>query len=168
MTRTHTGRCSCGEITYRLTSEPMFTNCCHCRDCQRETGSAFAINAIYEADRVELLSGQPEVVTLPTESGRPHDVYRCPNCRIALWSDYGRRGYLYFVRVGTLDEPTQIKPDAHIYIRSKQPWVGLPVDVPAFEVYYDMKTLWSEASLMRRQAAADAAKAQKQQNRPGR
>jgi len=158
MPHVHTGRCSCGEVTYRLTSEPIFTNCCHCTDCQRETGSAFAINAIYEADRVQILTGRPEVVTLPTESGRPHDVHRCPKCRIALWSDYGRRGYLYFVRVGTLDEPTAIKPDAHIYTRSKQPWVGLPADVPSFRDYYDMKNLWSEKAQARRQAAFDKAR----------
>jgi hypothetical protein len=157
MSKTYIGRCACGEVTYRLTSEPMFTNCCHCRDCQRETGSAFAINAVIEADRVEILSGEPVVVTLPTNSGRPHDVYRCAKCQTALWSDYGRRGYLYFVRVGTLEDPTQIRPDAHIYTRSKQPWVGLPADVPAFEVYYDMKTLWPPAALARRQAASDAA-----------
>lgn len=154
-----TGRCACGEITFRLTSEPMFTHCCHCLDCQRQTGSAFAINALYEADRVELLSGTPQAISMPTDSGRPHDIYRCPKCQTALWSDYGRRGYLLFVRVGTLDEPGRITPDVHIFTRSKLAWVGLPDDVPAFDVYYDMKSLWPEAALKRRQAASDKAKA---------
>lgn len=159
MTATHTGRCACGEVSFRLTSEPMFTHCCHCLDCQRQTGSAFAINAIIETDRIELLTGAPEIVEVPTDSGYPHDIYRCPSCQTALWSDYGRRKYAMFVRVGTLDAPHRIAPDVHIYTRSKLPWVKLPEDVPAFEVYYDMKALWPEEAQARRQAASDRAKA---------
>jgi hypothetical protein len=154
MTETFDGGCACGAVRYRLESPPMFVNCCHCRDCQRQTGSAFVINAIIETDRIALLSGRPEPVSVPTDSGRPHDIHRCPRCRTALWSDYGHRPRLRFVRVGTLDEPSALKPDAHIFTRSKLPWVGLPPDAPAFEIYYDMKTLWPAASLERRNATA--------------
>ncbi|HEY5412888.1 MAG TPA: GFA family protein, partial [Caulobacteraceae bacterium] len=98
------GRCACGEVRYRLTGRPMFVHCCHCHDCQRQTGSAFVLNAIIETDRIELLRGAPEPATVPTVSGRPHDIYRCPTCRTALWSDYGRRPKLRFVRIGTLDD----------------------------------------------------------------
>ncbi len=157
MTQTHAGRCACGEVTFRLVSEPIFTNCCHCHDCQRQTGSAFVINAIIETNRIEILSGEPEPVSVPTDSGRPHDIYRCPKCQTALWSDYGRRGYMVFVRVGTLDEPTEITPDAHIYTRSKQPWVGLPADVPAFADYYDVNVLWPAEAKARWRAAKDRA-----------
>jgi len=146
------GGCSCGAVRYRLTSTPMFVHCCHCLDCQRQTGSAFVLNAMIEANRVEILTGEPVAVTVPTDSGRPHDIYRCPKCQIAVWSDYGRRGVLRFVRAGTLDDPKQLQPDVHIFTRSKQPWVRLPPDVPAFEVYYDMKTLWPAESLARRNA----------------
>src|SRR5262245_25938564 len=146
------GGCFCGAVRYRLTSEPMFVNCCHCRDCQRQTGSAFVINALIEADRVEWVSGAPEAAPVPTDSGRPHDVFRCPKCRTAVWSDYGRRGVMLFVRVGTLDDPAALPPDAHIFTRSKLPWVTLPAGVPAFEVYYDMAKLWPAASLERRRA----------------
>lgn len=146
------GGCACGAVRYRLRSVPMFVNCCHCRDCQRQTGSAFAVNAVYEADRVELLQGVPEPVTLPTESGRPHDVYRCPTCRTALWSDYGRRRVLLFVRVGTLDDPAALAPDVHIFTRTKLPWVQLPQGLPAVPVYYDVKELWPAESLARRRA----------------
>jgi hypothetical protein len=146
------GGCACGAVRYRLNSKPMFVHCCHCRDCQRQTGSAFVINALIETDRIALLSGEPESVGVPTDSGRPHDIYRCPKCRTALWSDYGRRPTLRFVRVGTLDEPSALSPDVHIFTRSKVPWVGLPSNVPAFDVYYDMKTLWPAESLERRRA----------------
>jgi hypothetical protein len=152
------GGCSCGAVRFRLTGAPMFVHCCHCRDCQRQTGSAFAINALYETDRIEILSSMPEPVSMPTDSGRPHDIYRCPHCRIALWSDYGRRPYLRFVRVATLDDPSAIVPDVHIYTRSKIPWVALPADVPAFTEYYDMKTLWPAAAQERRRIASAAAR----------
>ena len=144
------GGCACGNVRYRLSSAPMFVNCCHCRDCQRQTGSAFAINAVIETDRITLLSGRPEPVPVPTESGRPHDIYRCAICHTALWSDYGRRPGLRFVRVGTLDNPAALPPDAHIFTRSRLPWVELPKSAPAFEIYYDMEALWPAASLERR------------------
>ena len=152
MTKNLEGGCACGAVRYRLASAPMFVNCCHCRDCQRQTGSAFVLNALIEADCVTLLAETPESVPVPTDSGRPHDVYRCPKCRTAVWSDYGRRGVMLFVRVGTLDDASALPPDAHIFTRSKLPWVTLPAGVPAFEVYYDMKALWPAESLARRQA----------------
>ena len=151
-----TGGCSCGAVRYRLLSTPMFVHCCHCTDCQRQTGSAFVLNALIESDRVEILSGAPQPVSMPTDSGRPHDIYRCPSCQIAVWSDYGRRGVLHFLRVGTLDEPSAIAPDVHIYTRSKLPWVALPEGVPAFEAYYDTKSLWPAESLKRREALRTA------------
>ena len=104
---------------------PMFVHCCHCRDCQRQTGSAFVLNALIETGRITLLSGALEPVAVPTGSGRPHDIHRCRACRTALWSDYGRRPALRFVRVGTLDEPARLPPDVHIYTRSKLPWIEL-------------------------------------------
>ncbi len=146
------GGCACGAVRYRIKLPPMFVNCCHCRDCQRQTGSAFVLNAVIETDRIEVLKGVPEPVGVPTDSGRPHDIYRCPSCRVALWSDYGRRPKLRFLRIGTLDEASSIKPDVHIFTRSKLPWVKLPENVPAFDVYYDMKSLWPPDSLKRREA----------------
>lgn len=148
-----TGACSCGAVRYRLTSAPMFVHCCHCRDCQRQTGSAFVLNALIEADRVELLAGAPEPIAVPTDSGRAHVIHRCPGCRIAVWSTYGGVQQIRFVRIGTLDEPAQLAPDVHIYTRSKLPWIRLPEGVPSFEAYYDAKALWPAESLRRRAAA---------------
>jgi hypothetical protein len=130
----------------------MFVHCCHCLDCQRQTGSAFVINALIETDRIAQLSGEPIPIAMPTDSGRPHDVYRCPKCLTAVWSDYGGRPSLRFVRVGTLDDPALLTPDVHIFVRSKQPWVGLPAGVPAADIYYDMEKLWPAESLARRKA----------------
>ena len=147
------GGCACGAVRYRLTDAPMFIHCCHCTACQTETGSAFALNALIEADRVETLAGAPEPLTIPTESGLGQQVWRCPDCRVALWSNYGGAvDLLRFVRVGTLDEPAALPPDVHIYTRSKLPWVTLPEGAPAFEAYYGSKALWPAASLARRKA----------------
>ena len=148
-----TGGCSCGKVRYRLASAPMFVHCCHCLNCQRHTGSAFVINMLIEAARVELQGEAPEPVTMPLNGGSPNQIFRCPECRVALWSVYGNRHQILFVRGGTLDEPSTVAPDVHIYTRSKLPWVQLPASVPAFEVYYDPKALWPAASQERRKAA---------------
>ena len=121
------GGCDCRAVRYRLRSRPMFVHCCHCRWCQRETGSAFALNALIETDRVELLQGEVELVDTPSDSGKGQLIARCPRCRIALWSHYGGGGNVVsFIRVGTLDNPDAFPPDIHIYTSSKQPWVVLP------------------------------------------
>jgi len=146
------GGCACGVVRYRLTSEPMFVHCCHCLNCQRQTGSAFVINLLIEADRVELLSGEPEPVDVPRDDGSAQRIHRCPACQVAVYSEYGRPE-VRFVRGGTLDEPSSVAPDVHIFTRSKLPWVTLPEDVPAVEVYYDSKALWSAESLERLRAA---------------
>ena len=144
--------CFCGAVEFSLTAKPMFVHCCHCTDCQTQAGGAFAINAIIEAEHVRLTKGKPVRVTMPTESGRPHDIYRCAKCQTALWSDYGRRKVMLFVRVSTLKRPHRIVPDVHIFTRSKVPWVRLPPKARAFKVYYDMKKEWPAAALKRRGA----------------
>lgn len=146
------GQCACGAVRYRLKTGPMFVHCCHCTDCQRQTGGAFAINALIETDRIEILRGEPLPTRMPTDSGGVHDVYRCPDCATALWSDYGGRPEMRFVRVATLGDPAVLPPDVHIFARSKLPWVGLPADAQVFEVYYDMARLWPAESLARRRA----------------
>jgi hypothetical protein len=145
------GGCSCGAVRYRLASDPLFTHCCHCLNCQRQTGSAFVINLLIEADRVELLAGDPRPVDVPRDDGSNQRIFRCPACQVAVFSEYGRPE-VRFVRGGTLDEPSGAAPDVHIFTRSKLEWVELPDSVPAFEVYYDSKALWPSASLERLQS----------------
>ena len=146
------GSCSCRGVRYRMTSEPLFVHCCHCRWCQRETGSAFALNAMIEAERVVLLQGTPEVVNTPSASGKGQKIARCPSCRVALWSNYAGAGDAgHFVRVGTLLEPDRLPPDIHIFTSSKQPWVILPPDTAAVAEFYDRNSFWPQASVERRQ-----------------
>jgi hypothetical protein len=154
----HEGGCSCGAVRYRLTSDPLFVHCCHCLNCQRQTGSAFVINLLIEADRVERLAGEPQAVDVPRDDGSEQRIFRCPTCQVAVYSHYGHPGVL-FVRGGTLDDPSAVRPDVHIYTRSKVPWVTLPDSVPAFDVYYDSKSLWPAASLERLRAVMAASRA---------
>ena len=149
-TRNTDGGCTCGFVRYRLARPPLIVHCCHCRWCQRETGTAFALNAMIEADQVELLAGEVDVAMTPSLSGRGQKISRCPRCRVALWSNYSGAGdAVRFVRVGTLDEPDRLPPDLHIFTASKQPWVMLPADRPSFPEYYKAAEHWPQASLAR-------------------
>lgn len=153
------GGCACRAVRYRVTFAPIVVHCCHCRWCQRESGSAFALNALVESDRVELLHGEPETVPTPSASGKGQRIVRCPQCRVALWSHYSGGGdAVRFVRVGTLDAPDALPPDVHIYTMSKQPWVVLPSGAPAFAEFYDPATVWT-AQARDRYRAAKAAEA---------
>jgi hypothetical protein len=154
MTDSLEGGCACGAVRYRMDGPPIFVHCCHCTSCQTETGSAFALNAIIEAARVTVLKGAPEAVMTPSESGRGQQFWRCPTCRVAVWSNYGdTRDRIRFVRVGTLDKPDAITPDIHIYTCSKLPWVTIPEGALTAEAFYDVPATWPAESLARWGAA---------------
>jgi hypothetical protein len=147
------GSCTCRFVRYRMASKPLFVHCCHCRWCQRESGAAFALNAMIEADRVELLTGGVEAVDTPSNSGKGQKISRCPRCKVAVWSNYAGAGdAVRFVRVGTLDQPDRLPPDIHIFTSSKQPWVQLPAGTPALPEYYKAAEMWPQESLARRAA----------------
>src|ERR1700730_3881873 len=147
------GGCTCRSVRFSMRRAPLIVHCCHCRWCQRETGSAFVLNALVESSHLVLLSGSPEFVSIPSNSGKGQKVARCPVCRVALWSHYAALGeVLSFVRTGTLDDPDRFAPDVHIYTESKQPWVVIPSGARAFSQYYKSAEVWSTESLARRQA----------------
>ncbi|MBX3608876.1 MAG: GFA family protein [Hydrogenophaga sp.] len=151
------GGCDCRRVRYRLRQSPLIVHACHCRWCQRESGSAFAHNAMIESSAVEDLGEPPLVVDTPSASGRGQRIARCPHCHVAVWSHYAGAGPGFrFVRVGSLDDPDRCPPDVHIFTASKQPWVVLPPGMPAFEVFYERERLWSPDALARRSAAIAA------------
>lgn len=147
------GGCTCRDVRYRMMARPLFVHCCHCRWCQRETGSAFALNALIETERVVVLGGDLEVVPTPSQSGKGQRVVRCSKCRVAVWSHYAGGGEaIRFVRVGTLDAAELVPPDIRIHTSSKQPWVIPPADVPAMPEFYRRSAHWPKESLERREA----------------
>ncbi|MFI4947176.1 MAG: GFA family protein [Alphaproteobacteria bacterium] len=153
------GGCACGAIRYRLTETPLIVNACHCRDCQRVTGGAFAVNIWIERRFVEADHGRLRSVMLTAGSGKPHEIFSCPECGTALYSKYhAAPGDTVLLRSGTLDRPEEIAPDVHIFTRSKRPWVTLPERIPAFEAFYKIAELWPEASRerMRRNIAGES------------
>ena len=153
MSETFEGKCTCGYVRYRMKSAPLFVNCCHCTWCQRETGSAFVLNAMIESDRVEITAGEPMVVDTPSNSGKGQKISRCPKCHVALWSNYAGAGNaVRFVRVGTLLEPGRLPPGIHIFTSTKLPWVVIPPGMPSVPEYYDRKQYWPKESLERREA----------------
>lgn len=153
------GGCACGAVRYRVETSPLIVHCCHCRWCQRETGGAFVLNAMIEADRVIELGKASELIDTPTNSGRGQQIARCPECKVAVWSIYSGAGPLVrFVRVGTLDNPDLLAPDIHIFTASKQPWVVLTQDAPSVPEYYRRSEHWSAESIARRQTLLDRAK----------
>jgi len=144
------GGCACRAVRYRVEAKPLVVHCCHCRWCQRETGSAFVLNALVEAEQVKVLAGELEIVDTPSHSGKGQKIARCPKCRVALWSNYNWPGpSIRFVRVGTLDDPDRVPPDIHIFTSSKQPWVVLPQDAVVVAEFYSVKERWPQESLQR-------------------
>jgi hypothetical protein len=154
------GGCCCRGVRYRMTRRPMIVHGCHCTWCQRETGTAFATNAVIESDAL-VVQGEVEVIDTPSASGKGQRIARCPKCKIALWSNYAGFGpSMCFLRVGTLDDAGAFPPDVHIFTSTKLPWVVLPPGAPAFAEFYNPKELWSaEAQARYKLAKAGVAKA---------
>ena len=153
------GGCACGTIRYTLTASPLIVHACHCRDCQRLTGSAFVINIWIERNFVETGAAAPKSFRLAAGSGRHHDLYFCGNCGTQTWSRYHiAPGDALFMRAGTLDDPQAVRPDVHIFTGSKVPWLDLPSDIPAFASMYKIDDVWSPESKerLRRNRARDA------------
>ena len=148
------GGCTCGQVRYRIDAPPLVVHCCHCSWCQRETGSAFALNVVVEADRVSLLQGGVVLVPTPSASGKGQRIARCPACHMAVWSHYpGGGDAIRFIRAGTLDTPSRVTPDFHIYTSTRLPWVRLPEDARAFAEFYDPRQEWPAGTMARYRAA---------------
>lgn len=149
------GGCSCGAVRYTVRSPAMIVHCCHCSWCQRETGSAFVVNGLIERTRITVLQGEVMNTQLPTASGKGQRVARCERCHTALWSHYAFAGIgdkVAFLRIGTLDDPSTMPPDVHIFTAHQLPW--LSVEGRSFKNYYRSREVWSEASLARKRALA--------------
>ena len=152
---THEGGCTCGHVRYKVHGNPLIVHCCHCRWCQRQTGASFALNALYEAERVELVKGDVDEIEVDSPSGKGQVIARCPRCWVAVWSNYhmgGLRERIRFLRVGSLDNPDLLPPDVHIYTSTKQPWVVLPEDAHVAEEFYDIQSTFAPENLKRLKA----------------
>lgn len=119
--------------------------------CQRETGSAFVLNATIELSRYTNLGADPILTDIPSATGQGQCIARCPKCYIAVWSVYGGGSDmpLRTVRVGTLDDPNVCPPQCHIYTSTKQKWLKLQDELPEHAEEYDREKYWDKESLER-------------------
>ena len=151
----HEGGCTCGELRYKVETTPLIVHACHCTWCQRQTGGPHVINALYEAENVQMTKGVPELLDTPSPSGKGQIIARCPTCKVAVWSHYdfgGLSKQISFLRVGTLDQSDAFPPDVHIYTTSKQPWYLIHPSHQSADEFYDVKSTWRPASLARLKA----------------
>ena len=147
------GGCACGAVRYRIEGDPIFVNNCHCRQCQQQTGSTSVVNAFFESDRITLLSGELAEHVATAGSGGPHIICRCSECGTALWSYYPGLGRIGAgLRVGTLDDSADMRPDAVVWVAERMPWVALPEGIPHFEAYYDFRELLAPEKIQRMDA----------------
>jgi hypothetical protein len=144
-----TGRCACGAVTYEVVGTPLFTHACHCRDCQRTTGSAFIVHSILVEDDLKL-EGETRMVSLPTGSGAGSEIHACTTCADYIWVRYlYHQVPVVALRTGTLDDPSAYPPEAHIFVGSKQPWLTLGDGKPQFQEAFARENGWPAASVAR-------------------
>ena len=145
----HHGGCSCSQLRYSLRGAPMFTHACHCHLCQQSTGSAFILHSMIEGDLFDVTAGDLASFVGPSGSGRRHIVKRCPSCGDPIVSYFGKSEKLAVVKTGTLDDPSALPPEAHIFVDSKLPWLTLDDGMPQFTGIYDFEATWPASSYRR-------------------
>lgn len=146
---TTTGHCGCGAVTYEITGAPLFTQACHCTDCQRTTGSAFVVHTVIVEDDLKL-QGETRMAVLPSGSGAGCELHACAQCAAYVWVRYRYHQVpVIAVRAGTLDDPAAFPPQAHIFVRSKQPWLSLDDGIPQFETACTREEAWPAESVAR-------------------
>ncbi len=137
----HDGGCVCGSVRYRTTGEPARVTVCHCRWCQRRTGSAFGVGAVFQSAQFELTGAAPKVYRhMSDESGRWLDLHFCTSCGTNIGFTLEWAPGVFAVDAGSFDEPAWINPDKcdfrYIYLRSAQRWSALPDAVQQYEAHF--------------------------------
>lgn len=130
---TLTGSCRCGAVRYTLAQDVMPpVYCCHCLDCQSWSGSAFTQQAVAREDALSVV-GETAIYRFTNPSGSTSTQHVCPMCHTRVWNTNTARPGIALIRAGTLDASDTLIPRAHIWVKRKQPWVTIAVDVPTFE-----------------------------------
>jgi|SRR5580700_1423513 len=132
---TMTGGCLCGAIRYEVTGEPIFSTHCHCRDCQRASGSAYVATARLPAGGFRITKGSPKRFVGKADSGNEVTRVFCGDCGSPLYSQVSARLDLIGLRVTSLDDPSGFRADADIFVRSAQPWDHMDPAIPKYDTY---------------------------------
>jgi len=128
---TRTGGCLCGQVRYKLGAEPLVSRICWCRDCQRIAGNG-TVNAIFPSAAIEV-SGTTTAYTSTADSGNQITRHFCPQCGAHLFADSSGRPGFSVVRLGTLDDPSSIRPQANIWTASAPAWACLDAVLEQFD-----------------------------------
>ena len=127
---TKTGGCLCGQIRYTLSAEPKVCVTCHCKNCQRQAGTALSVIIGVPEDAVEI-TGQVKTYNDTGDSGASVRRQFCGDCGSPVFTRLEQPGML-FIKAGSLDDTSGLKPAFHCYTKSKQDWVPLG-DIPCYE-----------------------------------
>jgi len=141
-----TGGCQCGALRYEITQAPLMVYTCHCTDCQRMTSSAFSLGCVLPDGAFRLVQGEPKGVQRTTGSGRVSTRWVCPECGVWVCTAPRPGTTVRNVRGGTLDNASWLRPIAHIWTRSKQPWVLLSEGDRKFETQPPGDTWWASVT----------------------
>jgi hypothetical protein len=138
---TRAGGCQCGAVRYRIAGERLVVYACHCRDCQRQTASAFALSIPVRASAFAV-QGRLDRWSRTADSGATTDCFFCPACGTRIYHASSRSPDRVTVKGGTLDETADLTPVAHLWMSRKQPWLPLPTGVPMFDTQPDDLAGW--------------------------
>ena len=130
-----TGSCLCGAVRYESSGEPVFALLCHCRDCQRQSGSAYGAGLRVPAAGFRVTQGEPALYVKTADSGNTVTRAFCPQCGSMLFLRVSARPDLVAIRAGTLDDPSVFRPEADIFVRSAQPWDHMDPALPKHAAY---------------------------------
>lgn len=142
------GSCVRNAVQFQINAEPLFTHACHCLNCQKITGSAFAMSSFVVDDDLELLACDPISIEQPTKSGS-RKVFLCPLCQTVVWAESSDHASIRIIRAGVFLSKQDIQPQAHIWAQRKQGWLELDENTPTFEEDYVRSETWPASSLSR-------------------
>lgn len=129
----HTGQCLCGEIKYEFPNTPAVAGVCHCKNCQRQAGSAFSTLAAVPKSEFQI-TGTPKLyIDSDTNSGNSVERHFCGNCGSPIFSVIPSQPESLFLKTGTLDDTSGFTPAFHVWCSTKQNWVKLDDGVPQME-----------------------------------
>ncbi len=127
------GGCQCGAVRYEITKPPLSVYACHCTECQRQSGSAFALSMPVARDSLSVVKGTPKAWRRTHESGRVIQCLFCADCGTRLYHNPEANPAVTIVKPGTLDDAKTLHAVGHIWTKSAQPWVQIPADSVTYE-----------------------------------
>ena len=133
MDRPLLGGCECGDLRYEVSEEPLAVSACHCTQCQRQSGSAFAMSMVVRKEAFRWHSGEPASFATRADSGAEKIFFFCPRCGTRIYNTLSSMPATRNVKPGTLDDTRWLNPKIHVWQASKQPWVPVPEDAKRFD-----------------------------------